>query len=294
VLRHTLIEALLNLWRNRFMNLIASFAIAVSLLVLGLFLLLAHNLGRIVARAGGEVTISIYLRPDVTEQQREKILASLKSRSEVASSEYLSRAAALEKFQRLFPALREVAESMDENPLPASFEAHMAEGHRDPEELRRFAEEMKSLPGVDDAAFDLPWVTRLKELVTASRAAGIFLGGVLGLAAILTITSVIRMTIYSRQQEIEILRLVGASRTYIAAPFLLESSLLGVLGGGISLAALYVLHRRMAAGSGAMIPVLHDLVAGSFLPQPTSALLLLVGLAAGTLGGALSLRKISL
>jgi len=294
VFRHTLIEALLNLWRNRFMNLVAAFATAVSLLVLGLFLLLAHNLSRLVAQVGSEVSMSVYLRADASDEQRDRILDSLKGRAEVASSEYLSREAALEKFRRLFPALREVAESLEENPLPASVEVHVADGHREPEELRRFAQELKSLPGVEDAAFDLPWVTRLRELVTTSRVAGVALGGVLGMAAILTITSVIRMSIYSRQQEIEILRLVGATRTYIAAPFLLESSLLGILGGGLSLGVLYALHRRVAASPAELVPILHDLLASSFLPQTTSALLLLVGLAAGVLGGALSLRKISL
>ena len=102
------------------------------------------------------------------------------------------------------------------------------------------------------------------------------------------------MTIYSRQQEIEIMRLVGATRIYIAAPFLLESSLLGTLGGGLSLGALYAIHRHLAASQESFVPVLGDLLTASFLPQSTSTLLLLLGLAAGALGGLLSLRKISL
>ena len=294
MIRHSVREALLNLWRNRFMNLVASFTIAVSLLVLGLFLLLAHNLGGVVAAVGSQVTVSVYLRGDATEEQRERLMDSLRGRAEVEAIEYLSPQDALEKFQKLFPTMREVAGELEENPLPASVEIRVAEGHRDPESLRQFAEEMKRLPGVDDADFDLPWVTRLREVVTMARAAGISLGGVVGLAAILTIASVIRMTIYARQQEIEIMRLVGATRIYIAAPFLLESSVLGTLGGGLSLGALYLIHRRLATSQGSLVPVLRDLLTASFLPQSTSALLLLLGLLAGALGGLLSLRKISL
>jgi cell division transport system permease protein len=170
----------------------------------------------------------------------------------------------------------------------------MAEGHRDPDSLRHFAEELKRLPGVEDADFDLPWVTRLRDMVAMARTAGVSLGGVVGLAAILTIASVIRMTIYARQQEIEIMRLVGATRTYIAAPFLLESSLLGTLGGGLSLSALYAIHRHLATSQASLVPVLRDLLTASFLPRSTIALLLLLGLTAGALGGLLSLRKISL
>ena len=94
LIRHTLREAFLNLWRNRFMNLVASCAIAVSLLVLGLFLLLAHNLNRVVTEVGSQVMVSVYLRADATEQQLNQILASLRGREEVASTEYLSKQAA--------------------------------------------------------------------------------------------------------------------------------------------------------------------------------------------------------
>ena len=293
MLRHLLRESLLNLWRNRFMNLVAACAIAVSLLVVGLFLLLAHNLSRIVEAAGSQVTVSVYLRADAGEAQRDSLMQRLRERAEVASVEYLSPQAALEKFRRLFPAMREVVSSLDENPLPASLEVAIAEGHRDPEALRRFAEEMKAMPVVEDAAYDLPWVTRLRDLVRMVRAAGISLGGIVGLAAVLTIASVIRMNIYARQQEIEILRLVGATRAYIAAPFLVESSFLGVLGSGISLGILYGLHRRLAAGWGETAPLLRDLLSASFLPGSSSALLLGLGLAAGAVGGLLSLRRIS-
>ena len=293
MIRHSLREALLNLWRNRFMNLVAAFTIAVSLLVLGLFLLLAHNLGSVVAEVGSQVTVSVYLREEATEEQRDKLLQSLKGRAEVEKADYISPEAALEKFKKLFPAMREVAGELEENPLPASVEIRVAPGHRDPEALRSLSEEMKRLPGVDDADFDLPWVSRLRDVASMARTAGISLGGVVGLAAILTIASVIRMSIYTRQDEIEIQRLVGATRAYIAAPFLLESSLLGIVGGGLSLTALYTIYRRLAASQGSVAPFLQDLLTASFLPRSTMVLLLLLGLGAGALGGILSLRRIS-
>ena len=293
MIRHSVREAVLNLWRNRFMNLVASLTIAVSLLVLGLFLLLAHNLSSVVADVGSQVTVSVYLRAEATDEQREKLLQSLKGRTEVESTTYVSPEAAMEKFKRLFPAMREVAGELQENPLPASVEIRIAEGHRNPEALRALCEEMKSLPGVEDADFDLPWVSRLQDVAGMARTAGISLGGVVGLAAILTIASVIRMNVYTRREEIEIQRLVGATRTYIAAPFVLESSLLGALGGVLSLAALYAIYRRLAGSRGSLAPFLQDLLTASFLPRSTVALLLLLGLAAGALGGMLSLRRIS-
>jgi len=292
--RHTMLEALLSLWRNRFVNLLASGTIAVSLLVLGVFLLVAHNLSRAVAELGRQVTVSLYLRDDAGEAAREKILAAVKGRIEVESCEYVSREAALEKFRKLFPSMREVPDALEENPLPASVEIRAAEGHRDPETLRRLAAELKHLPGVEDAAFDLPWATRLREVVGLARAAGYSLGGVVGLAAILTIASVIRMTIYSRQQEIEILRLVGATRLFIVAPFLLEASILGALGGGLALAALRGIHRYLENHPERIMPLFNQLFAASFLPASTSTALILLGLAAGVAGGLLSLRRISL
>ncbi len=294
MIRHTLREVIVNLWRNRFQNLLASATIAMSLLLVGVFLLVAHNLSRAVADLGKQVTLSLYLKAGTSEADREGILAALKGRSEAASFDYVSPEAAREKFRKLFPALREVPDSLEENPFPASVEVRMAEGFRDPGAVRRLAAEMKRFPGVEDAAFDLPWLSRLRDLVSLARAAGYSLGGVVGLAAIFTIASVIRLTILSRQQEIEILRLVGATRAFILAPFLLESSLLGGLGGGFALGALRGIHRALARHPGATVPLFNDLLTASFLPSSTAWLLILLGVAAGALGGLLSLRKISL
>jgi len=293
LIRHAVVEAIVSLWRNRFMSLLASSTIAVSLLVVGIFLLVAHNLARVVADLGSQVTVSAYLRNDLTGAKREKILSAVRERPEVASLEYVSPEKALEKFRGFFPSMREVPESLDENPFPASIEVRVAEGHRDPEAVRRLAGELKRLPGVEDAVFDLPWVMRLREVVSLARAVGYSLGGVLGLAAILTIASVIRLTIYSRQQEIEILRLVGATRRFILAPFLLEASLMGTCGGALALAALRGIHRYLTENPARVVPLLRDLLAISFLPQTTAAFLILLGLTAGALGGILSLRRIS-
>jgi cell division transport system permease protein len=294
MIRHTLREALVNLWRNRFMNLLASATIAVSLLLVGIFLLVAHNLSRVVASLEGQVTLSVYLKGGVRAPDREAILSALRDRPEVASIAYVSPQAALEKFRKLFPALREVPDALEENPFPASMEVAIAEGHRDPEAVRRFAEEIRGLPGVDETAFDLPWVSRLREVATLARAAGYSLGGVVGLAAVLTIASVIRLTIFSRQQEIEILRLVGATRTFILAPFLLESSLMGALGGGAALGALEEIHRYLLRHPERLVPLFNDLFTASFLPASSSWLLVILGFAAGALGGLLSLRRISI
>jgi cell division transport system permease protein len=294
MIRHTLMEALVNLWRNRFMNLLASATIAVSLLLVGIFLLVAHNLSGVVASLEEQVTLSIYLRGDATEAERNGVLGAVRGRPEAASQEYVAPEAALEKFRRLFPALREVPDALNENPFPASVEVRLAEGYRDPDAVRRFAKEMEHLPGVDEVAYDLPWVSRLREVVTLARAAGYSLGGVVGLAAILTIASVIRLTIYSRQQEIEILRLVGATRVFILAPFLLESSVLGTCGGGIALASLRGFHRYLVRNPEKMVPLFNDLFTASFLPVSSAWALVLLGLGAGALGGLLSLRKLSL
>ena len=294
MLRHILREALVNLWRNRYMNLLASATIAVSLLLVGIFLLLAHNLSRVVTDLGNQVTLSVYLEAETSAGEREAILAALRERPEAASFEYVSPEAALEKFRRLFPSLREVPDALEENPFPASVEVRMAQRHRDPESVRRLAGALKGLPGVEDTAFDLPWVNRLRDLVSLARAAGYSLGGVVGLAAILTIASVIRLTIYSRQQEIEILRLVGATRTFILSPFLLESSVLGALGGGLALGALEGVYRYLARNPGTTVPLFNELLTASFLPPATAWTLVLLGFAAGALGGLLSLRKLSL
>ena len=146
------------------------------------------------------------------------------------------------------------------------------------------------MDGVSDVRYDRRWLDRLVRVVTAVRTAGLVLAGLLIVAACVTVMSVVRLTLFARRQEIEIMQLVGAPLSYIRGPFVMEGTILGLVGAIIATAALWA---AFAAWKGRLLETAAGLVdPGSltFLPVTVAAGLILGGAAIGCVGGALAAR----
>lgn len=289
-LRYFLWEALSSLWRGRRANLLSVLTIAIGLFVLGAFLVLTTNLRQVVAQWSGAAEFSIYLQDAVTDAQRRDIASSVARHPAVAGVEFVSKADALRRFTRDFPELAAAATASPGNPLPASLEVRLLSATVDAAALDRLARTTARLPGVADVRYDRRWLERLSSVVQAVRWTGVTLSLVLILAAALTIANVVRLALFARRNEIEIMELVGAPITYIHGPFICEGILQGALGALLALVAL-------RAGFAFARPAL-DAVArlggasGSvFLPVSTIFLLLTGGAAVGCIGSLFALRR---
>src|SRR5262249_61987512 len=118
------------------------------------------------------------------------------------------------------PGVRPAARA--NTPPPASLEVTLKPGHQSPEEVSRLVHAYEHAPGVEEVQYDLLWIQRLATAVRLMRGVGAFLGGILVLAGVFTISNVIRLTLYARQDELDIMRLVGATRAYVKGPFVVE------------------------------------------------------------------------
>jgi cell division transport system permease protein len=282
-------EALTSLWRSRLVNAVSIGTIAVSLFVLGAFLTVASRLGDVVSRWTEKVQLIVYL----DDRIEPRVLASLEDRlrqdAAVDALERVSREQALARFRELFRDLRSLPEDLGENPFPASLEVSLRPGHQSPAEVQRLARSLDGAPGVREVQYDLLWIERLATGVRLVRGLGAFLGGILALAGVFTISNVIRLTIYAREDELDIMRLVGATRAYVKGPFVAEGMLQGGLGGIVATfllwGALGWLSRALASS---------DLLGRATLAPPPAIMLLLVagGMAVGVAGSLLSLARL--
>ena len=171
------------------------------------------------------------------------------ARGRRVASSLISREQALERFRRGVGRGAALLEGLSENPLPASLEISLAAAAalvRGPGARRRRAS--RELPGVADVASGRDWVEGYLRGVALVRGVGTGLGVILALASLLIIANTIRLAVLSRRDELEILSLVGASRSFVAAPFLIEGWLQGALGGALALAALYAIFRLVLPG----------------------------------------------
>ena len=224
-------EAFTSLWRSRLMNAVSIGTIAVSLFVLGAFLTVASRLGDVVSRWTQKIQVIVYLEDDIEDRVR----ASLENRLEVDPAvdevEFVSREEALARFRAMFRDLSALPEDLGENPFPASFEVSLKGQRQSSAEVQRLAAAFTSVPGVKEIQYDLLWIDRLATGVKIVRGVGAFLGGILVVAGVFTISNVIRLTIYAREDELDIMRLVGATRAYVKGPFVAEGMIQGGLGG---------------------------------------------------------------
>ncbi len=284
-------EAVVELWRNRLVNLVSIATIAVSLYILGVFLSISANLNDLMEGWASRVHLTLYLEPDATREQEDSIREILAKSPEVDSFEYVSREAAVGRFRSYFPELQALPDLLDTNPLPASFEVAVAAPYRAPEQVRVLARRLDTLERVSEVDYDLLWIERLSSIVELVRILGLAVGAALVLASVFTIFNVIKLTVYGRQDEIGIMRLVGATHAYIRGPFLVEGILQGGLGGLVALAFLYVSHEYLlkeALRSFQLLPA-----AGFFQFVPPAAWLFIVagGMLVGLMGSLLSVRK---
>jgi cell division transport system permease protein len=283
-------EALTSLWRSRLMNALSIGTIAVSLFVLGAFLAVASNLGGVVARWAQKVQVTFYLTDRASPDERDRLVAQLAADPAVQSAAFVSREDALQRFRSLFRDMRTLPDDLGANPFPASIEVTVRPGRQAADEVRRLAAAYEQAPGVEEAEYDLVWIQRLTTAVRLVRGVGLFLGGILALAGVFTISNVIRLTVYSREDELDIMRLVGATRAYVKGPFVVEGMLQGGLGGLLAVGMLWLAFRVFAEDALAASDLMGQ--AALFLPAELCAVIVLGGMAVGIAGSIVSLGRV--
>jgi cell division transport system permease protein len=284
-LRYAFEEAFTSLWRGRQAGLLSTLTIALALFVLGGFLVVTANLERLGAEWSNAAELSVYLKDAITPDERRRVEALLAPSDLVAAHEYVSKADALARFKQTFGDLAAAVDGVGGNPLPASLEVRLRPGPGVSSGVDTLAERLRQMSGVADVRYDRQWLTRVLSAINVIRGIGLVLGAVLAVAAALTVANVVRLALYARRDELDIMNLVGAPQAYVRGPFVME----GVLQGGIgALVALVALGAAFVALRGRyLVPLASALNVSSihFLPVALCALLIAGGMAVGCLGG---------
>jgi cell division transport system permease protein len=290
-LRSALANTLAGLRGSPVTSAIAAATIGVCLLLAGAFAVLVANMEAILARFGDELHVVAYLAPDLPPHQLDALVERALAQPGVESVTHVSEQAAAERFRASQPERAVLLDGLEVNPLPASIELRLEPEQRTAEAVRAVSETLAGLEGVSEIGSGNEWIEGYAQAVALIRGVGLAIGVVLALATLLIVANTIRLSIYARRDEIEILRLVGASRGYVAAPFLIEGLLEGIAGGLLGLGLSW-------AGWSGLAPLLRGgltLLIGDTEPQflGASGAAWLVGAGAllGVLGSAAALLQ---
>jgi cell division transport system permease protein len=284
-------EAVRRLWVSKRTSFVAVAMIAISLLIVGTFLLVAENLGRAAEEWQGKSRVIVYFEGDASPQQIDTVTRWLAAKPEMAKRRYVTREEAMARFRTWFSNLSEVMGQLDENPFPPSYEIDVEPKlAQSPAFLQNIAA-LRTMSGVDQVQYDWEWIARLRRVVNVINIAGLVAGGILAIAAAFTIANVIRLTMMLYREEIEIMRLVGATERIIRGPFLIEGFLQGTLGGLLAVVLLFAAYETARRALSASSSILWGFLFTGFLPWPKVAALVAGGMLAGWFGSWLSVRE---
>jgi cell division transport system permease protein len=279
-----------SLWRSRGSTAFAVLAIAVAMMVLGTLLLVTWNARRVMERLTSAAEFSVYLRDDATSEQRGTIEAQIDDSGAALGREYVSKADALQRFRREFAELATLASSFEDNPFPASVEVRIREDAERDGRADALVKRLASLPGVADVRYDRQWLEQLANGLSTVRAAGLVLVGLMVVAAAVTVATVVRLGLYARRAEIEIMELVGSPMAFIRGPFVAEGILQGGIGALLALVVLGAGYAAVLALWGADIRSLLDGAGLEFLPARLGLMVVGGGMAVGGAGGFVASR----
>jgi cell division transport system permease protein len=281
-LRYAFDEAVASLWRGRQSGALSMATIALALFVLGAFLIVSSNLERLGGEWSSSADMSVYLTDGVTAAERTAIENALAGEV-VTGRTYVSKADALSRFRRTFADLASGMEGLGDNPLPASYEVRLRPGAD--AAIDALVGGVRQLPGVADVRYDRQWLSRLLAAVGVIRGIGLALGVLLAAGAALTVANVVRLALFARRDEIDIMQLVGAPQVYIRGPFIMEGTLQGGLGATVALVALAVAFFALRARYLLPLAASINLSSVRFLPWELCVWLVAGGMAVGCLGG---------
>ena len=282
-------KALGNIWTNPFLSLVTLSTIAISMLILGLFSLIYLNVQQSLHQIGGDLQITVYLQETVSSEQAEVLRTKVADWPEVERITYISKEQALARFRSQLREYAGILEGLKENPLPASLELTLMPQYGRSGNIKELSTRLGWLPGVAEVQYGRKWIAKLRVFVEVMKLVGITVGGLLLIATIFVISNTIKLTFYSRREELEIMRLVGATDFFIKAPFLIEGLLHGLGGallaaGSLSLLILFLF-------SHLDLPLRLAVMAGSLPMGQLVGGFLGLGLLLGVLGSMVSLRR---
>jgi len=278
-------EALLSFRRAPLLSVLSVTTIAFSLFTVGLFGLVAVNLRQALRGIEERVEVVAYIFRGTPAETIAIASQDISAFPEVSDVSYVSEEEALKRARAELVEFRDAYRDLQVNPLPASIEVRMKDGHRDAATVGRVAQRLRGFGFIDDVRFGREWVQKLDHLRNLTGLVGLVIGLAFAAVAVVIIGVTIRLTILQRAREISIMRLVGATNWFIRGPFLLEGALKGLLGGLLSLVLCYAGYLLFRDNSGGTL-------SGLIFFRPEQMVLIIVfGVLLGLAGSLVSVGR---
>lgn len=282
-------QALTSILSNRIVHVIGLGTMVVSLLIFCTFLLLLVNLNAWVGEWGPSLAMSVYLQDGIGEAGRNNIESVIKSLPGAHITRFISKEEALSEFRRALGSQSGLMDGLSKNPLPASFEIVFNEEEGKKLDAGRIKHDLEKVVGIEEIQYSEEWLGRFEGLMKMIRLVGLVIGGLLCLGVLFIVMNTIKLTIYSRKEEIEILKLVGATDWFVKIPFMLEGMIQGIISGALALSILFLAYLMISSEKVQFLNLaVFDFV---FIPNEYILSIFLLSVALGLVGSFIAVGR---
>lgn len=238
--------AIKSVWHEKWINLLTVLSVSIGLLILSSFVTVTLNVDSVLSRWSKSFGLVVYLDNSLNNEQEAALRDFFQQDSDVLETIYISKEQAAKELRDTLGANAPVLEELDENPLPSSFELKLKRELLEPSLVQKKAAQIEQMNGVEEVQYGEKWLSSLNALSAVLKISAIFLGCAILTAIIFITYNTIKVFFYRRKDEIETLKLLGATRSFIRLPFLIEGLFIGIMGGIIVSLVLFSTHSLIA------------------------------------------------
>ncbi len=283
-------ESLLAIFKHPANSLLTILVLAIALALPGIFFIMANNAKSLSSNWDSSMAVSVYLKDSANEAQAQKLVGELLEQQHFKLVTLTTKEQALEEFKK-YSGIANSLEMLEENPLPMVISIVPNDDLIRVSELETKVKELEQLALVDSASLDSEWINRYQEILKISEKIGSFISFLLGVGVLLIVGNTIRLAILNRREEIQVIKLVGATDAFIRRPFLYTGLWYGLIAGVIAALMISILGNLVVSSTSRLAELYQSQYQLLGLTISQTLILILIGALLGLLGSWFSVRK---
>jgi cell division transport system permease protein len=283
---------LANIKSNLQVFLVSVATITVAFSILGLFLVIFVNLNSFLTTWSKHVQLIVYLEDNISKSQQVALEQLISTNPDVESMNFISKDTAWANFKNTFSTKKsDFIDELKFNPLPSSYNIKFKPSSERFIKIQSFAKVFKEMTGVESIEYGEKWLRAFEKFMLFIRIFLLAVGVLLSLGLILIVSNTIKLSYYSRQEEIELMLLIGATPNYVRIPFMIEGMLQGLLGGIFALALIKSLQLYIHLQFQDSLETIARGMEFQFISQSVILILLASSILIGWMGSYISIRQ---
>jgi cell division transport system permease protein len=291
LIKTTVSNAITNIIRNKLVNFLCFGIIAFTLLIFGIFNYITHGLETFSEGFAKNIKAIFYFHENVQQEEVDLLINKLKESILVKDVAYTSRNQAETGFARQFPELKYVLSEFKESPFPASIEVEFKPEYQLGTKVISFIEDIEKLSVIESKQINIDWAKKIIAFKRFISVVGLFLSLILILVSAFIIFNVIKISIFYRKDEINVLKLVGATDWYIKFPFVIEGALLGFFGSLLAGGLLFITIKLFPIYATFVFDMVKGMIDFSTIPSGIFIRLIILGTVIGLFSSYICTRQ---